>query len=155
MSKSMNPFKSAVYQTAISQLKQKEALLAEERKNIIESILEEEKNSAGDKYETSRENMTQDLNSLEKQIKQSKLDLEELYRLQAIKDTPPTVQEGALVQLGTEWFLLAVSVGQVKVDDKQVFLLSKNSPLGDLLVGKKKNDAIQFRGKPQTITDLV
>ena len=65
----MNEFKNAVYQTAISQLKQKEALLAEERKNIIESILEEEKNSAGDKYETSRETMTQDLNSLEKQIK--------------------------------------------------------------------------------------
>jgi transcription elongation GreA/GreB family factor len=155
MSKSMNPFKSAVYQTAISQLKQKEALLAEERKNIIESILEEEKNSAGDKYETSRENMTQDLNSLEKQIKQSKLDLDELYRLQSIKDTPPTVQEGALVQLGSDWFLLAVSVGQVKVEDKQVFLLSKNSPLGELLLGKKKNEAIEFRGKPQTITELV
>jgi transcription elongation GreA/GreB family factor len=150
----MNEFKSAVYQTAITQLKQKEALLAEERKNIIESILEEEKNSAGDKYETSRETMTQDLNSLEKQIKQGKMDLEELYRLQAIKDTPPTVQEGALVQLGTDWFLLAVSIGQVKAADKQVFLLSKNSPLGELLVGKKKNEAIQFRGKPQTITEI-
>ena len=77
----MNEFKQAVYHTAINQLKQKEALLSEERKNIIESILEEEKNSAGDKYETSRETMTQDLNSLEKQIKQSKLDLEELYPL--------------------------------------------------------------------------
>lgn len=150
----MNEFKSAVYQTAISQLKQKAALLAEERKNIIESILEEEKNSAGDKYETSRETMTQDLNSLEKQIKQSSLDLDELYRLQTIKDTPPTVQEGALVQLGAEWFLLAVSVGQVKVGDKSVFLLSKNSPLGELLVGKKKGETIQFRGKPQSIIEI-
>jgi len=150
----MNELKNAVYQTAITQLKQKAALLAEERKNIIESILEEEKNSAGDKYETSRETMTQDLNSLEKQIKQSGLDLEELYRLQTIKDTPPTVQEGALVQLGSEWFLLAVSVGQVKVGDKSVFLLSKNSPLGDLLVGKKKGEAIQFRGKPQSINEI-
>jgi len=150
----MNELKSAVYQIAISQLKQKEALLAEERKNIIESILEEEKNSAGDKYETSRETMTQDLNSLEKQIKQSNLDLEELYRLQTIKDTPPTVQEGALVQLGTEWFLLAVSMGQVKVGDKSVFLLSKNSPLGELLVGKKKGEAIQFRGKSQAINEI-
>jgi len=150
----MNELKNAVYQIAISQLKQKEALLAEERKNIIESILEEEKNSAGDKYETSRETMTQDLNSLEKQIKQSNLDLEELYRLQTIKDTPPTVQEGALVQLGTEWFLLAVSMGQVKVGDKSVFLLSKNSPLGELLVGKKKGEAIQFRGKSQSINEI-
>ena len=150
----MNEFKSAVYQTAITLLKQKEALLAEERKNIIESILEEEKNSAGDKYETSRETMTQDLNSLEKQIKQGKMDLEELYRLQAIKDTPPTVQEGSLVKLGADWFLLAVSIGQVKVADKQVFLLSKNSPLGELLVGKKKNESIHFRGKLQPLSEI-
>ena len=151
----MNEFKAKVYQTAIDQLKQKESLLAEERKNIIESILEEEKNSAGDKYETSRETMTQDLNSLEKQIKQSKLDLEELYRLNTIKDTPPTVQEGALVKLGSEWFLLAVSIGQVKVDDSKVFLLSKNSPLGELLLGKKKKEQINFRGKMQVIEELA
>ncbi|MBS4070654.1 MAG: hypothetical protein KGZ90_04965 [Algoriphagus sp.] len=151
----MNEFKAKVYQTAIDQLKQKETLLAEERKNIIESILEEEKNSAGDKYETSRETMTQDLNSLEKQIKQSKLDLEELYRLNTIKDTPPTVQEGALVKLGTEWFLLAVSIGQIKVDDAKVFLLSKNSPLGELLIGKKKKEQINFRGKMQVIEELA
>lgn len=151
----MNEFKAKVYQTAIDLLKQKETLLAEERKNIIESILEEEKNSAGDKYETSRETMTQDLNSLEKQIKQSKLDLEELYRLNTIKDTPPTVQEGALVKLGAEWFLLAVSIGQIKVDDAKVFLLSKNSPLGELLIGKKKKEQVNFRGKMQVIEELA
>lgn len=151
----MNEFKAKVYKTAISQLKEKEVLLSTERKNIIESILEEEKNSAGDKYETSRETMTQDLNSLEKQIKQSKIDLEELYRLNTIKETPPTVQEGALVKLGTDWFLLAVSIGQVKVDNDKVFLLSKNSPLGELLVGKKKKDQVNFRGKMQVIEELV
>ena len=151
----MNEFKAKVYQTAISQLKEKEVLLSTERKNIIESILEEEKNSAGDKYETSRETMTQDLNTLEKQIKQSKIDLEELYRLNTIKETPSTVQEGALVKLGTDWFLLAVSIGQLKVEDSKVFLLSKNSPLGELLVGKKKKDQVNFRGKMQVIEELV
>jgi transcription elongation GreA/GreB family factor len=151
----MNEFKAKVYQTAISQLKQKETLLAEERKNIIESILEEEKNSAGDKYETSRETMTQDLNSIEKQIKQNKIDLEELYRLNTIKETPPTVQEGALVKLGTEWFLLAISIGQLKVGDEKVFLLSKNSPLGELLIGKKVKEQVNFRGKMQVIEELV
>ena len=151
----MNEFKAKVYQTAIAQLKQKELLLAEKRKNIIESILEEEKNSAGDKYETSRETMTQDLNSLEKQIKQSKLDLEELYRLNTIKETPPTVQEGALVRLGSEWFLLAISIGQLKVGDAKVFLLSKNSPLGELLIGKKEKDQVNFRGKIQAIEELI
>jgi transcription elongation GreA/GreB family factor len=151
----MNELKAKAYKTAIEQLKQKEILLAEERKNIIESILEEEKNSAGDKYETSRETMTQDLNSIEKQIKQSKLDLEELYRLNTIKDSPPSVQEGALVKLGTDWFLLAISIGQIKVNDTKIFLLSKNSPLGELLIGKKKNEQVNFRGKMQVVEEVI
>lgn len=151
----MNEFKAKVYQTAITQLKEKEVLLSTERKNIIESILEEEKNSAGDKYETSRETMTQDLNTLETQIKQSKFDLEELYRLQTIKETPPSVQEGALIKLGVDWFLIAVSIGQVKVEDSKVFLMSKNSPLGELLIGRKKKDQVNFRGKMHLIEELV
>lgn len=151
----MNEFKAKVYQTAITQLKDKEILLSTERKNIIESILEEEKNSAGDKYETSRETMTQDLNTLEAQIRQGKYDLEELYRLQTIKDTPPSVQEGALIKLGADWFLIAVSIGQVKVEDSKVFLMSKNSPLGELLIGKKKKDQVNFRGKMHLIEELV
>jgi transcription elongation GreA/GreB family factor len=151
----MNELKAKAYQTAIEQLKQKEILLADERKNIIESILEEEKNSAGDKYETSRETMTQDLNSIEKQIKQSKLDLEELYRLNTIKDSPPSVQEGALVKLGSDWFLLAISIGQIKVDDTKIFLLSKNSPLGELLIGKKKKEQVNFRGKMQVVEEVI
>jgi transcription elongation GreA/GreB family factor len=151
----MNEFKSKVYQTALTQLKQKEALLTEERKNIIESILEEEKNSAGDKYETGRETMTQDLVNIEGQLKQGKLDIEELYRLQTIKETPASVQEGALVKLGNDWFLLAVSIGQIKVEDTKVFLLSKNSPLGELLIGKKKKEQVNFRGKMQQIEELV
>ena len=151
----MNEFKAKVYQTALSQLKQKEALLTEERKNIIESILEEEKNSAGDKYETGRETMTQDLVNIESQLKQGKLDIEELYRLQTIKETPSSVQEGALIKLGNDWFLIAISIGQIKVDDIKVFLLSRNSPLGELLIGKKKKDQVNFRGKMHLIEELV
>jgi ElaB/YqjD/DUF883 family membrane-anchored ribosome-binding protein len=150
----MNEFKAKVFKTAIDQLKQKEKLLAEERKNIIESILEEEKSSAGDKYETSREMITQDLNSLEKQIAQCKNDLEEIYRLNTIKETPASVQEGAMIKLGSDWFLLAVSIGQIKVEDFKVFLMSKNSPLGEILIGKKKNDQVSFRGKMHQIEEL-
>ena len=151
----MNEFKADVYQKAIAQLKQKEQLLTEERRKIIESILEEEKSSAGDKYETAREVMTQDLTTIEKQLKQVKSDLDELYRLQTIKDTPASVQEGAMIRLGNDWFLLSISLGVVQVGKDKVFLLSKNSPLGELLLGKKKQDQVNFRGKALPIEDLV
>ena len=99
--------------------------------------------------------MTQDLNTIEGQIKQGKNDLEELYRLNTIKESPTSVQEGALIKLGPDWFLIAVSIGAIKVEDSKVFLMSKNSPLGELLIGKKKKDQVNFRGKMIVIEELV
>lgn len=151
----MNELKAKVYQSALTLLKEKNRLLKEERNTMLEGILEETKSSAGDKFETSREMMTQDLMTLELQIKQSKVDLDEIQRLQAIKETSPTVQEGSMIKLGSDWFMLAVSVGQINVEDKKVYMLSKNSPLGQLLLGKKKNDQVNFRGKNQPIEELV
>ncbi len=151
----MNELKSKVYQSALTLLKEKNRLLKEERNTMLEGILEETKSSAGDKFETSREMMTQDLMTLELQIKQSNVDLDEIQRLQAIKETAPTVQEGSMIKLGSDWFMLAVSIGQINVGDNKVYLLSKNSPLGQLLLGKKKNDQVNFRGKNQPIEELV
>ena len=151
----MNELKAKVYQSALTLLNEKNRLLKEERNTLLEGILEETKSSAGDKFETSREMMTQDLMTLEIQIKQSKVDLDEIQRLQAIKETASTVQEGSMVKLGSDWFMLAVSIGQINVEDKKVYLLSKNSPLGQLILGKKKNDQVNFRGKNQLIEELV
>ncbi|MDF2156908.1 hypothetical protein [Algoriphagus sp. CAU 1675] len=143
----MSEFKERVYQSAIALLKDKIRLLQEERKAISEGILEDSKSSAGDKYETGREMMTQDLNHVESQLKQINLDLEELYRLQSIKDSTGAIREGCLVKLGTDWFLISVSIGQLEVDGEKVFLLSKSSPLGQSLLGKQENDSVQLRGK--------
>lgn len=150
----MNELKAKVYQAALTLIKEKNRLLNEERANMLEGILEETKSSAGDKFETSREMMTQDLMTLELQIRQSKLDLDEIQRLQAIKETAPSVQEGSMVKLGSDMFLLAVSIGQINVEDQKVYLLSKNSPLGQILIGKKKAEIINFRGKNIPIEDI-
>ncbi len=150
----MKELKSKVYQTAISHVKEKISLLSEERKAISDGILEDTKSSAGDKFETSREMMTQDLLTVENQLKQAKLEYDELCRLQAIKEPAPSVQEGSLVQLAKDYFLISVSLGQLLVEDQKIFLLSKNSPLGQSLIGQKKGDQINFRGKLQDITDL-
>lgn len=151
----MNELKAKVYQAALTLLKEKNRLLNEERANMLEGILEETKSSAGDKFETSREMMTQDLMTLELQIRQSKLDLDEIQRLQAIKETAPSVQEGSMVKLGSDMFLLAVSIGQINVEDQKVYLLSKNAPLGQILIGKKKTEIINFRGKNIPIEEIV
>ncbi|SFB47332.1 hypothetical protein [Algoriphagus aquimarinus] len=150
----MNTFKEKIYQTAIAQVKEKINLLKTERKAINDGILEDTKSSAGDKFETGRETMSRDLMTVENQLKQANFEFDELCRFQAIKEPSPTVQEGSLVQVGADKYLISISLGQVTVDGQKLFMLSKNSPLGEILVGHKKDDQIDFRGKSITITEL-
>lgn len=151
----MNTFKDKVYQTAITQVKEKINLLKAERKAINDGILEDTKSSAGDKFETGRETMSSDLMTVENQLKQANFEFDELCRFQAIKEPSASVQEGSLVQLGTDMYLISISLGQLTVDGQKLFMMSKNSPLGELLVGNKKNDQVVFRGKTLLITELL
>lgn len=151
----MNTFKEKVYQTAIAQVKEKINLLKAERRAINEGILEDTKSSAGDKFETGREMMSRDLMTVENQLKQANFEFDELCRLQAIKEPSSSVQEGSLVQVGADNYLISVSLGQLTVDGQKLFMLSKNSPLGEILVGAKKDDQVEFRGRSIRITELM
>ncbi|MEB2781906.1 hypothetical protein U3A58_16040 [Algoriphagus sp. C2-6-M1] len=151
----MNTFKEKVYQTAIAQVKEKINLLKAERKAINDGILEDTKSSAGDKFETGRETMSRDLMTVENQLKQANFEFDELCRFQAIKEPSATVQEGSLVQLGIDNYLISISLGQLTVDGQKLFMLSKNSPLGEVLVGRKKNEQVEFRGKSILITEIL
>ncbi|MDG1279466.1 MAG: hypothetical protein P8O16_19500 [Algoriphagus sp.] len=150
----MNELKAKVYETAISKVKEKIKMLDEERRAINLGILEDTKSSAGDKFETGRETMTQDLLTVEKQLKQAKFEFDELCRLQSIKGISPTVQEGSLVHLGNDIFLISLSLGQLDVDGQKIFLLSESSPLGQTLIGQKKGSEVNFRGKMMKIEGL-
>ncbi|WP_144605480.1 hypothetical protein [Algoriphagus algorifonticola] len=150
----MQELKEKIFQAAIRQLKEKISLLQQERKAVSEGILEDTKSSAGDKFETGREMMTQDLKTIESTIEKLQEDLEEIYRVQSIKSNSEAVREGSLIQLGTDFFLISASIGQLEVEGKKYFLLSRNSPLGQLLIGKKKGENVLFRGKPQAILDV-
>lgn len=150
----MNTFKDKIYQTAIAQVKEKINLLKTERNAINEGILEDTKSSAGDKFETGRETMSRDLMTVENQLKQANFEFDELCRFQAIKEPSASVQEGSLVQLGTDKYLISVSLGQITVDGQKLFMLSKQSPLGEMLMGKKINEQVEFRGKKIVINEL-
>jgi hypothetical protein len=151
----MNTFKEKIYETAITQVKEKINLLKAERKAINDGILEDTKSSAGDKFETGRETMSQDIMTVEKQLKQAMFEFDELCRLQAIKEASPTIQEGSLVKVGSDTYLISISLGQLTVDGQKLFMLSQSSPLGEILVGHKKNDQVEFRGKTILIEELL
>ncbi len=71
---------------------------------------------------------------------------------------PKTINDyvvlGSLVKTNSTSFFIAVSVGKVELANDSFFVISKSSPIGQLLMGKTKGDVISFNGTTYTITEV-
>jgi transcription elongation GreA/GreB family factor len=52
-------------------------------------------------------------------------------------------------------FLIAVSLGSIKVVGEAVMVVSAQSPIGALLMGKVVGDSFDFRGKKHQIQQIA
>nr|WP_321223421.1 hypothetical protein [uncultured Psychroserpens sp.] len=61
---------------------------------------------------------------------------------------------GSLVKTDSSSFYLAVSIGKVEIDDENYFIISKSSPIGELLINKTVGDRITFNNTSYLIKDI-
>ena len=109
------------------------------------SIREETKSSAGDKYETSREMIQQDLSRFEQQLNIALQDYQLLKRIDELVESPQVVSNGSMVVTSQGIYFIAISIGVLKCGDSSVFVVSLESPIGQALKGKKQGDHYSFR----------
>ncbi|CAI8752314.1 hypothetical protein [Chryseobacterium sp. IT-36CA2] len=96
------------------------------------------KSSMGDKYETGREMLQQEINNLQRQLNEV---LNQQAVLQKITSEPSgKVQNGALVKTDKGLFYVAVSMGEVFLGDKKIITVSVDSPLVKKMLGKKNEE---------------
>lgn len=129
----------------------KEILAAMDLAN--DSLVNDTKSSMGDKYETSREMAQQELTRLQQQLKQVENDLTILQLLPA--ESTNIVALGSLVVTNQFNYFISISIGQVKFEDEVLMVISKESPIGKLLLGKSRGDKIVFNGNEIIIKDLL
>ncbi|GAA0885389.1 hypothetical protein GCM10009120_39880 [Sphingobacterium siyangense subsp. cladoniae] len=131
-----------------------------ERITMIESALEtardssndDTKSSAGDKYETSREMIQQDINRYQKQLLEANKDLQQLISIESLpNDVTVVARLGTLVQTNVGLYLIATSIGAVKIGTHNIFVISPASPIGQLLIGKKIGDSFVFNNVNQKV----
>jgi len=121
--------------------------------DAIESSNDDTKSSAGDKYETGREMMQQEIDRNRKQLeeaKRQKLGLEQIDHHKPFD----TVQNGNLVITNFGKFYIAISRGQIKVDGDIFFAISSVSPIGSKLMRQKIGYEFDFNGKAFRIEDI-
>ncbi len=119
-----------------------------------ESANGESKSSAGDKYETSRAMGHLDRDMHARMYQQT---LEERILIERIDESIifKKVALGAFISTSMGDFFLSVSIGQVKIDEKPIMIISPQSPIGVLLMGKIVGDKINFRGKEAEVLAIA
>ncbi len=142
--------KSQFYNTCLKSLSGKLVELKTEVEQLRISIANDSKSSMGDKYETSREMMQQEINRLEQQVA---LTAQQIFNLKAVNldKKYDVIEKGSLVETSMGLFFIAVSYGEIKEAEKSCFMISEFAPLAKLLLKKKIKDSIELNKKPVEI----
>ncbi|WP_339697629.1 3-oxoacyl-ACP synthase [uncultured Marixanthomonas sp.] len=121
---------------------------------IEESLVEESKSSAGDKHETGRAMLQIDRENAGKQLLEIEK-LQQLVRKIDINSKSDYVRLGSLVYTNQATYFIGISIGAVTVGKTNYICVALNSPIGQLLSGKKKGDMFMFNEKEYNIKSVV
>lgn len=110
------------------------------------------KSSMGDKYETGREMLQQEINNLQRQLNEV---LNQQGILQKITSDPSDkVQNGALVKTNKGLFYVSASMGEFLFDNQKIMTVSAESPLVKAMFGKKMGERFTINNIDQHIEHI-
>ena len=136
-----------IHQKISEKIQKLEQLIAETRASNNDT-----KSSMGDKYETSREMLQQEINNLQVQLN------EHLKSQQILKNIQPiahkTVGLGSLVETDKGKFFIAISLGELSFNQEKIFVISAESPLAKAMHGKKEGEHFNLNNLTQTIKNI-
>ncbi len=121
--------------------------------NAQQAANQEEKSSAGDKYETGRTMM-----QIERDFAAQQLN--EALKLRAILDhisPDPRLEKvslGSLVTADSKKIFISIGIGKLNVNGTEFLIVAPTSPLGKVLAGLKVNDKFTFNKELLTILEI-
>ena len=136
-----------IHQKISEKIQKLEQLIAETRASNNDT-----KSSMGDKYETSREMLQQEINNLQIQLN------EHLKSQQILKNINPNphkiVTLGSLVETEKGMFFIAISLGELSFNQEKIFVISAESPLAKAMNGKKTGESFVVNNLTQIIKNI-
>ena len=136
-----------IHQKISEKIQKLEQLIAETRASNNDT-----KSSMGDKYETSREMLQQEINHLQIQLN------EHLKSQQILKNINPNphkiVTLGSLVETEKGMFFIAISLGELSFSQEKIFVISAESPLAKAMNGKKTGESFVVNNLSQIIKNI-
>ncbi len=125
--------------------------------NVITSnqnaLQSETKSSAGDKHETGRAMLQLEMEKAGQQlagINEMKIVLSKINA--SIKSE--IIHLGSVIETDSVNYFLSISAGKLNINNEEFFAISVSSPIGKLLLGKKKGDIITLNNKKIKVVDI-
>lgn len=113
----------------------------------------ETKSSVGDKHETARARMQFEQEKLKYQLLELKEQAKELQRID-LNAKPVQIGFGTLVTTNKGLFFMAIPLGKIEVEEKEIYVISLSSPLGLALKSKTLTESLRFNGSDYQILGL-
>jgi len=148
-----NSLKNTIHQALVNELTEKMYNYGRTLKSMQQSKNNDTKSSAGDKFETGREMMQMEIDKTEMQLNKVNFALETLNQIKNVIINEE-VTLGSLVKCNTGTYYISIGHGSIKIDGKKYYAISMVSPVGKLLMGKKKGDALIFNQNTIEIVDI-
>jgi transcription elongation GreA/GreB family factor len=127
--------------------------IQDEIRNAQASANEETKSSAGDKYETGRAMAQLAVERSTQQLAEAEKLLWMLRGLPTAKVSDRVIP-GSLVTTSNGVFYVAISLGLVTLEEISCFVVSPDSPIGKLLLGKRLGEAFTWNGNKHIIRTI-
>lgn len=120
---------------------------------IEESLTSETKSSAGDKHETGRAMLQLEREKAGRQLAEIERTQQILFKI-SLEKRLETVGVGSVVYTSQNNYFIAVSAGEMVVDNDKFYAVSAMSPIGEVLTGKTIGDQVAFRNQFFTVTNV-
>ncbi|MFI1744660.1 3-oxoacyl-ACP synthase [Thalassobellus sediminis] len=122
--------------------------------NIQKSLTSETKSSAGDKHETGRAMLQLEREKAGNQLAEIQKTKEILSKVDLSK-TSKSIGLGSVVYTTQANYFIAISTGELKVNNEVFYAISSNTPIGKLLMGKVVDDVVKFRAQEFKIESVL
>lgn len=103
------------------------------------------KSSMGDKYETSREMIQQEITRIQNQLNEILVQQEFFLKIKILENK--TIGLGSYIETSMGNFCIACSFGEIMFENKKIFILSSQTPLAKKIMGKTESDSFEMNKK--------
>lgn len=128
--------------------------LRKELLSLEESQRNETKSTAGDKHDTAREMIGQEIERVGASLAKAEHMSHELSGL-GLGEQALVVTKGSIVKTDKLLLLICCSLGKVMIAEQELHCISTGSPIGKILLGKQPGDSVKWNGQEQRIEAIA